>query len=160
MHLGWKKNICDLVPSGWGCLWFCIGAAKHTQTHMLTHIGTEVHPHWITGNTLPCTRWSGLHPCRGLCSTRLLLTLKDNTNTKSEKAVRNNRFSFYLLTLVRWSASSLNMLVNKMGQFFFKLDFLLKQHYVRYVVFAIWQSHSARVVFTCTNVVNMDDYKN
>lgn len=33
MHLGWKKNICDLVLSGWQCLWSCTGAAKHTYIH-------------------------------------------------------------------------------------------------------------------------------
>lgn len=85
MHLGWKTNICDLVPSGWRCQWFCIGTVKHTQTRMHAHIQTEMHTHWITGNTLPCTRWSGLHPCRGLCFHYSPSHMTCNTNARYDK---------------------------------------------------------------------------
>ena len=144
MHLGWQKNICDLVPSGWRCPWFYIGAAKHTQTHTYSHRGTEVHTHWNTGNALPCSRWPGLHPCRGLCSTILPLTLK-----KTQPWDMKRQWILFLLT------HTLQMYIlqpkydgQKDGSvFLFMLIFRL--------ILLFWM---CAIVFTCFNVQKTSVY--
>lgn len=103
------KDACD----------FLLRLPARTHTHTYAHTDRSAHSlnYWEHPS---CARWSGLHPCRGLCSTILLLTLK-TTHSHYEKKAVYCRFSLYLLTLeahpeylnplakIRWSIRWVNL---------------------------------------------------